>query len=350
MTSEEEAYRPNFHLAARHFGRGRRGGFTLVEILVAAAATLLLAGLLLALATNLLVVWDRASGTLEAEGQAEIILDQVSEDLDAAMMRVSSPAWLAATVQNDQSGAGDAGMTDESWPATAKPGGSASLQLVPDSNRLEDAHFGQAGVWLRIFAAQPDANNQLSNRSAPRAVAYQLVRRRVGSEYSYQLFRSQVRPGGTNSTFSVGYDLFAAAYTTPNGVAQNPGNIRRPNAQFLLGNNVIDFGVKVFGRAADGSLVLVFPMNNAAGQSLIATTNPTAAPAGYTGAVTRAFPAAVEIVVRILTQEGARLVGNLEAGLTVAPAGVAFSDYWWQLAEAHSRVFVRHIGIKAQPL
>ena len=40
--------------------RERRGGFTLVEILVAAAATLLLAGLLLALATNLLVIWDLA--------------------------------------------------------------------------------------------------------------------------------------------------------------------------------------------------------------------------------------------------------------------------------------------------
>lgn len=344
-------YCEGFRLEATRRGLDPEGGFTLVEILVAAAATLLLAGLLLALATNVLALWDRASGTLETEGQAEIILDQVSQDLEAMVMRMNAQAWFAATVQHDQTGAGEAGMTDEAWPATAKPTGAASLQLVPDSSMLRDARFGQAGVWLRFFTTQPDANNQASNRSAPRAVAYQLVRRRLGSQYVYQLYRSQVRPGGTNSTFSTGCDLFAAGYTTPSGVAQNPGNVRRPNTQFLLGNNVVDFGLKVFARAADGSLLLSFPANNAAAQSLIATTDPASAPLGYGGMpVVRMFPAAAEIMVRILTQEGARLIANLEAGLTPVPRGVAFSDYWWQIAEAHSRVFVRHIGIKSQLL
>jgi len=330
---------------------GPKRGFTLVEVLVAAAATLLLAGLLLALATNVLIIWGRAAGTLETEGQAEIILDQIALYLEATVMRMNTQAWFAATVQHDQNGPGDAGMTDEDWPATAKPTGTASLQLVPDSNQLEDARFGQAGLWLRFFTIQPDANNQASNRSTPRAVAYQLIRHRIGSGYRYQLYRSQVRPGGTNSTFSVGYDLFAPAYTTPNGVAQNPGNVRRPNAQFLLGNNVVDFGLKVFARAADGSLALAFPMNNVAGQSLVATTDPATAPAGYGGTpVVRVFPAAVEIEIRILTQEGAGLIANLEAGLMPAPTGVPFSDYWWRIAEAHSRVFVRHVGIKSEVL
>jgi hypothetical protein len=326
-------------------------GFTLVEVLVAAAITLLLAGVLLTLATNVLTTCDRAAGTLDTESQAEIILEQIAADLEATVTRVDPQAWFAATVQADQSGAGDAGMTDEDWPATAKPGGAVSLQLAPDSGLLEDARFGQAGVWLRFLTTQPDANDRATSRSAPRGVAYQIVRRRAGAGHAYQLFRSQVRPGGTSSTFSVGYNLFAAAYTTPSGTAQNPGNVRRPNSQFLLGNNVIDFGVKIFVRALDGSLVSVFPANNTAAQSLVATTDPAATPLGYAGnPVVRAFPAAAEVMIRILTPGGATLIANLEAGLTLPPAGVLFSDYWWRIAGTNSRVFVRHVEFKAQPL
>jgi hypothetical protein len=278
-------------------------------------------------------------------------MEQIAADLDAATMRVDSQAWFAATVQVDQAGAGDAGMTDESWPATAKPGGTASLQLVPASNQLADARFGQAGVWLRFLTTQPDANDKATSRSAPRVVSYQIVRRPVGAGCAYQLFRSQVRPGVTNSTFSTGYNLFAAAYTTANGTAQNPGNVRRPNSQFLLGNNVVDFGVKIFVRSADGSLVSVFPAGNTAAQSLVATTDPAATPVGYAGnPVVRVFPAAAEVLLRILTPGGATLIANLEAGLTSPPAGVLFSDYWWRVAEANSRVFVRHVEFKSQPL
>jgi hypothetical protein len=206
-------------------------------------------------------------------------------------------------------------------------------------------------VWLRFLTTQPDANDKATSRSAPRVVAYQIVRRRAGAGYGYQFFRSQVRPGVTNSTFSTGYNLFASAYTTPNGTAQNPGNVRRPNVQFLLGNNVIDFGLKIFVRAADGSLIPVFPASDAPAQSFVATTDPATVPVGYAGnPVVRAFPAAAEVLLRILTPGGATLIANLEAGLTAPPAGVLFSDYWWQIADAHSRVFVRHMEFKAPPL
>ncbi|MSU70658.1 MAG: prepilin-type N-terminal cleavage/methylation domain-containing protein [Opitutaceae bacterium] len=139
------------------------GGFTLIELLVAAAITLLLAGLLVALASNVLTTWNRASGGLTAASQAGVIMEQLSQDLEAAVMRSDSLVWFAATVQHDQSGAGDAGMTDEDWSATSKPRGGASIQLVPPSGRWEDARCGQAGMWLRFFTTQPDANDSAAN-------------------------------------------------------------------------------------------------------------------------------------------------------------------------------------------
>src|SRR5882724_494018 len=325
-------------------GAKRTRGITLVEVLVAAAVTLLLAGLLLAVASNLLIAWGRATGSLEAEGQADIVLDQLARDLEATVSRADAQAWFVATVQNDQSGAGDAGMTNEDWPTGAKPGGLGSLLLEPGSGELADAHFGQAGVWLRFFTTQPDANDQPANRSVPRAVAYQLVRRRNGGQYVYQLYRSQVRPSGASSTFGAGYSLFAPAYTTPSGVAQNPGNVRRPNAQYLIGNNIIDFGMRVWARATDGSRVLVFPSGIAGGHSLVATTDSTTTPIGYAGKpVTRTFPATIDIMVRVLSPDGKTAISNLEAGFTQPPPNASAADFWWRVAEAHSSVFVRRI-------
>lgn len=322
-------------------------GFTLTEVLVAAVITVMLAGLLLGAVVQVLNVWGRATGVLATAGQAAFVLDQLTADLEAAVLRPDAGVWFAATVQRDQAGTGDSGMNGAAWSAPAKPPGAASLALAPPSGRIEDMHFGQAGVWLRFFTAQPDANDSANNRSLPRAVSYQIVRRRVGAVHVYQLFRSQVRPGGANSTFSAGYDLFASAYSTGNATEQHPGNVRRPNVRFLLGNHVVDFGLRLYARAADGSLVPVFPDGPAGEQTLAATTDPAAVPPGYAGRpVVRAWPAAAEVMVRVLTEEGARLVDNHESGRTSGPAGVPYADHWWRLVEAHSHVYVRRIELR----
>ena len=57
--------------------------------------------------------------------------------------------------------------------------------------------------------------------------------------------------------------------------------------------------------------------------------------------MTRAFPAAIEIMVRVLSPDGQTALANFESGLTWAPANVSAADFWWQIAEAHSSVFVR---------
>lgn len=319
----------------------RHSGFTLVELLLAASITAVLAGALVATVVQVLGLWSRAGGAVATAGEAARILDQVTRDLDALVLRPDANAWLAVTVQRDQVGSGDSGMTDADWTGLAKPAGPASLRLDLPDGSAEGLRFGQAGAWLRFFTTEPDANDSATNRSLPRAVSYQIVRRRVGAGHAYQLYRSQVRPGGSNSTFSTGYDLFASAYNTPNGSEQHPGNIRRPNTRFLLGNHVIDFGVRVFGQDSASRLLPVFPSAAGPEQSFVAT-NGSSPVRGYEGRpVVRGWPACVQVLVRILTEEGARDLANLEAGRIPIPPGLTQAEFWWQLAEAHSHLHVR---------
>ena len=64
------------------------------------------------------------------------------------------------------------------------------------------------------------------------------------------------------------------------------------------------------------------------------------------------MPDVVDVMVRILTDEGARLIGTFEQANSplLLPAGVNAQQYWWQLATANSQVFTRRIVLHTQPL
>jgi hypothetical protein len=64
------------------------------------------------------------------------------------------------------------------------------------------------------------------------------------------------------------------------------------------------------------------------------------------------MPDVVDVMVRILTDDGARLITLFEQSGTplTLPTGVNAQAYWWQLALANSQVFTRRIVLNAQPL
>lgn len=351
--------------------RRAESGHTLVELLVAVAVTLVLSGLMIGLVANTLGHWQRAGGELAATIEAERALDFLEGDLRAAVLRRDGCVWFAATVQPDQTGAGDPGGSLANWsaPGGVKPGwgspGSAdsSLALQPASGRIDDCRFGMAGMWLRFVTAVPDDNSALASTSAPRVVGYQLLRHAIagtaGATVRYSLFRAEVRPQGTPSTFSVGGDVFAAEYNQPSVGGTNlgdPGTVRRPRRDQLLANNVVDFGVRLWGRDAAGRSVLLYPVNGnnlgfaatvrdgtaelAAAWSPNPALPPAAASAhGYVAAeMAYGFPAAAELLVRVLTEEGARRIEALEAGQ-------GDGGTWWTVAVAHSRVYTRWVEI-----
>ncbi len=305
-----------------------------------------------------------------------------------------------------------------------------SANRVPD---LRLCRFGQAGVFLRFFSKVPDLNGDLKNNDNEikntsgvlRAVSYQLVRMKPtfsSEDYRYQFYRSSVRPfigtegagnsnAATNSTFGIGYDLLGNTeyYNKNGGNAVNlndAGNIRQPNIQQLLANNVIDFGLRVWGRALDPTGtgkymdVLLFPVSNTnlgfaitsadgtstlynnttyfgnnhvtapmlANQSVIGVGNKRTLeklPAGWTsnsmtygytvsqsGQVLRVTPAYVDIFLRILDDVGVQRIDLIEKGLLVAPVSDQLTPqmFWWQTAIAHSRVFIRRVEFMSVPL
>jgi len=346
-----------------------RCAFTLVEVLVATAVTALIAGLMITVIVNVMGAWRRSTDSLQTNSQAKVALEYLAEDLGIAIMRRDGRAWLVATVQPDQTGAGDAGGSIGTWAAsgggTLKPGWlgpgtpTSSLDLLPASGRLEDYRFGMAGVWLRLICGISDSNaSNLQQTSAPRAVAYQIVRHPLSSSSTasatrYSLFRSEVRPfhdtaaSQAASTFVNGYDLNAVAYTTATTTnLADAGNIRRPRREVLLANNVVDFGVRFFTRDATGNLVLVFPTSNT-NRGFAVTTDTTLAPGGssfgYGGSMTYGFPDVAEVFVRVLTEEGARRIEALESGKL---PGLD----WWTIATANSQVYTRRIVLNARPL
>jgi prepilin-type N-terminal cleavage/methylation domain-containing protein len=74
-----------------------KSGFTLVELLVAMGITAVLAGMLIAITTNTLKIWDRSVSALTMENQAELILTRLSRDVESAVYRNDGRAWFEFT-------------------------------------------------------------------------------------------------------------------------------------------------------------------------------------------------------------------------------------------------------------
>jgi len=361
--------------------------------MVSMGVTAVLLAFMLSTVVQLLGVWERATGSLSTRAQADLILDRVSQDLQAAILRKDGKVWFAATVQSSpQAALGDAAMSDAVWngrvkPSSENPGApGSSLNLEPVSGSLEDFRFGQAGVWLRFFTTQPDTQNSLNNLSAPRAVAYQMVRRHITSSASsaspstapirYALYRSSARPMSPswpdgNSTFAAGFDLFSEAAAVDYTLADSSqidqvGNIRSPRRyEQIVGNNVIDFGVRCWIRDENGALAIGFPRRTGlpAGNSnrgfaaslrdgvWAAPVSPPSHGAFAPPALERmtfGFPERIDVLVRILTDEGARILEAFELGRTSRPPETSSDDeHWWNLALAHSHAFTQQIPIRA---
>ncbi|MBE2216392.1 MAG: prepilin-type N-terminal cleavage/methylation domain-containing protein [Opitutaceae bacterium] len=354
--------------------------FTLVELMVALAITAVLAGMLIGITTQVMGAWNRSRGALTISNQVKIALDQIASDLESLCLRDDGGVWLAATVQGDQTtAAGESGATSlAQWTATSggqtKPGAVAtpgSLELQPagalvaaELQDLHDFRFGMAGVWLRFFTVEPDRNEGGgANLSAPRAVAYQILRYRVGgatSPIQYGLFRSWTSP---DRALSAGFSLFDTL-STPSAVAGYnvgdastaglPGNIRRPRQDSVIANNVVDFGVRIWCRNSSGELVVRFPSfatnyGFAARQADVVVGAPNTVPPVVAGSppafaeMTYGFPEEIEVFLRVLTDDGAAQVEAFEKGLVPGTT-------WWDIVLQHSEVHTRRVLVRSRAL
>lgn len=350
-----------------------RRAFTLLELLVAAVITAVLAGFIVVIVSNVSGFWTRTAGKLSTEAQARLVLDQLTQDLSSAHYRDDGNVWLAADVLGATS-------TSGLWQpaaANAKPAGGVSLAMT--APKLADARFNTAGVWLRFFTTKRGNNlaADATSFSAPVAVGYQIIRRfsapsALNTRTAYVLHRAEARPataGGRLGVLESGYNITAAAYTTSTAGTNNgattgdprsmqvPGS--RSNFSSVIADNVIDFGVRAYVRdpSQASGLRLIFPAGNETGtpsNSANARLRAQLPATTVTDSTNYNFvmPEVVDVMVRILTDEGARLIGTFEQANSplLLPAGVNAQQYWWQLATAHSQVFTRRMVINAKPL
>jgi hypothetical protein len=60
------------------------------------------------------------------------------------------------------------------------------------------------------------------------------------------------------------------------------------------------------------------------------------------------MPEVADVMLRILSEEGAVQIENIETGRVMRPAGFATdAEWWWAVAEAHSRIFIRRVNLPA---
>ena len=330
------------------FHRRRIRAFTLLELLVAAVITLLLAGIMLSVTTGTLTLWHRTQDNFSSSTQARLALDLLERDLQAGVFRADgSNTWLAVDVINNP-----ASLLNHGWQSAAlmKPATAESQRELPTSVGgldpvLTDARFGFSGAWLRFITTNVEANGSL-----PCAVSYQIARRPVSgpnnsatnpAQVRYTLFRSAV---AADATFVTGHDIVSAAYGSSSSapsVARSASTLTNPPLSDALAVNVVDFGVWLHVRDSSGALRRIFPADNA-------DLSHVARDAGSASDSNR-YPEVAEVMLRILTDEGARLIDVMEQGNGAITRPSEFSndaEWWWAVVETNSRVYTRRMGIK----
>ncbi len=339
---------------------------SLVELLLALTLTAALSVGMITWFVNGLGHIAKVTDRIATERSAEAIFLQIQRDLSGLVLPPGNGVGLAVTLQSEvQSGRGDSGVVDADWPVGAKPT-DGSLRL--EGEAASDLRFGQAGVWWRFFTQIPDTGEGLSNLSAPRAVSYQIVRRRLvatasavggsGAPVSYLLYRGAARPASPlgsedNSCFAVGYDLSNQAYAEPDATRiDNVGNVRTPRRfEQLLACDVVDFGVRVWVADEGRGEVMVFPASGleaflgrrwpTESRTWVGTERPERREDGLSPRHIEGCPVRIDVVVRLLTPTGARRVRSLEE-----QSGGLGADAWWTTVERESRVFVRAFRLR----
>lgn len=342
----------------------RLRAFTLLELLVALGLTAVIVGFTLAVSDRMFAAWSRQSTTVASRAAARIVFDRLARDLESALSGDDGRVWLAATILDDSENSGI-------WePAPRqKPRGAVAGSLRLDTPSLREARFGQAGVWLRFFTAGGAMRSKISDEksevfSAPAAVAYQLIRHRsegtaAGGAGRYWLYRTEVRPAssqGRPGTLEAGFDLdpndAASAYAQASpgndgAQAGDPFALTRPdNRDEVLAENVVDFGVRFYRRTEGGALELIFPVP---GHDTVHLATTVPAPRGDSREM---FPEEIEVMIRILTDDGARQLAAMEAdaGASIPRPARDRDDvaWWWSIVEANSEVFTGWVSLPAR--
>jgi len=280
--------------------------FTVIELLLAATITVVLAGIMISVSLTALRIWRKSQDDFTVDTTASLILDFLERDLQGAIFRSDGNTWLRCETFDSE-------LVAHGWKIPRsnflKPV-LAQAQESGSARSIAQATFSRSGHWLRFFT---------TTGGEPIAVGYQIVRRSFSGASTpdpetmrYAFFRRTVK---SETTFAIGYDI--TAYN----------DLISPESTYNAGSNVIDFGIWFYRAGAGGTLSPIM---------------------GATVEVRNSsMPIAADVMVRILTEEGATLISSMERELVQVPAEFEGDRdrWWWSVAEKYSRVYVRRVLI-----
>ncbi len=277
-------------------GRSSRG-FTLLELLLAAALTASLVVILLAMATRAIELWERSAGQIEATRIGQRVLDQLEDDLECSGPVEPRVPWLTAQIGGSP--------------------GDSSIRLGGGSVGAD--RYGPGAMVLRLVTANQSLG-RADESPLPVVVTYRITRLPVGQEGAavWLLCRFEADP---TASFQSGFDLNAdnpSEAGSANSPGEDPG--LAPLLRAALGMGVVDFGIRVV--AGDETL---FPATPDARELTLRGRD------GGGGALE------IKAMVRILTPRGAARVAAISGGVMVGNA--------WQAVEQGSVVVTRRIRI-----
>lgn len=307
-------------------------GFTIIELLVASAVSVLLMGLFLGVTTNILDAWTQSRDSLSSNAKARMILNTLTVDLESAIIRNDKGVWLACDILETTTNSGK-------WNTSAnqKPSDEASLEIDLENVELNstDYRFGVAGSWIRFFTSPIDASIS-GDFGDVNAVAYQLIRREPRSrssdaDESYNLYRSVVRSDYTMKEITEDKGFYIDTFDGEEFEGQAGEIIAPRNDASLIARDVVDFGVVFYERDSSNRSQILFPKQGGPKQFRVPADG---------------IPSSVGIFVRILDDEGAKQINAYERGLIPSED----PDFWWNTVLRFSKVYTKRIYFQSDTL
>ena len=310
----------------------KSAGFTLIELIVAMGVASVIGLLAISIALGVVDVWNRSGDKVRSDAEVQYALDIIARDLESAFFRERGETMFAVTALHSTDVANSG-----RW-VTAK---SLTRPTSPKPFDPANDQYGWAGCWLRFFTAAPGLN----------AVGYQLIRTPVvgsSSDVRYNLFRGVVR---MDHTVTEGFDIddptskYAIAGTP---ILGNPVEVISPRLENIVLSNVIDFGIRLYvydevsaseGDDSPPGLRIIFPADNS--NNLDDTDSAHLASTSIGTDITKIYPEAAEVIIRVINETGWRLLRELEAN-----GGTA--NEWQRIVDQHSTVYRRFVDIRGK--
>jgi hypothetical protein len=289
------------------------GGYTLLELVVAVGISVLILVMVVRLLGVVLGQVGRSVDGLGRQAEGSWAQAALVEDLQSML---TLHGWSGATQFHSP---GD-GWGSGGWDAVqveGKPSETVVAYGASPSDGMEFERWGREGLQAAWLIQDPRMGRH--DPGGIKAVAYQIQRMRLHPEAfpRYYLTRSEV---SAYQTVQQGYNLDQGDYAAGNGVGDafwSASVLRRPGPRHVIASQVIDFGMRGFARdARSGRWGQVFP-----------------APGGMNGRVPEMWAG----FVRVLSEEGAQQIENLEQGRTAGD--------WWQVAVEHSELLTFRVTV-----